>query len=45
MSLTFYIVEVFAEQKYAGNQLAVFKNAESLSNTKMQTIAKEINYS
>lgn len=42
---TFYIVDVFAEQKYAGNQLAVFKNAESLSDNKMQTIAKEMNYS
>lgn len=45
MSLIFYIVDVFAEQKYAGNQLAVIKNAESLSDTEMQQIAKEMNYS
>ena len=45
MSLIFYIVDVFAEKKYAGNQLAVVKNAESLSDTEMQQIAKEMNYS
>lgn len=44
-SRTFYIVDVFAEQKYAGNQLAVFTNAERLSDTQMQKIAKEMNYS
>jgi|Deesub1362B_J571_1020462.scaffolds.fasta_scaffold02483_5 trans-2,3-dihydro-3-hydroxyanthranilate isomerase len=43
--LTFYIVDVFAEEKYAGNQLAVFRNAEALSDTEMQQIAKEMNYS
>lgn len=42
---TYYIVDVFAEEKYAGNQLAVFRNAHSLSDSKMQQIAKEINYS
>jgi len=43
--LTFYIVDVFAEKKYAGNQLAVFRDAKRLSHTKMQQIAKEMNYS
>lgn len=43
--LNFYIVDVFAEQKYTGNQLAVFTNAENLSDAQMQRIAKEINYS
>jgi trans-2,3-dihydro-3-hydroxyanthranilate isomerase len=43
--LTFYIVDVFAEEKYAGNQLAVFRNAGSLSTEQMQRIAKEMNYS
>jgi trans-2,3-dihydro-3-hydroxyanthranilate isomerase len=43
--LTFYIVDVFAEEKYAGNQLAVFRNGASLSTQQMQRIAKEINYS
>lgn len=42
---TYYVVDVFAEEKYAGNQLAVFRNAHSLSDSKMQQIAKEINYS
>ncbi len=42
---TFYIVDVFAEEKYSGNQLAVFRNAGTLSDKKMQRIAKEMNYS
>jgi trans-2,3-dihydro-3-hydroxyanthranilate isomerase len=44
-SLPFYIVDVFAETKYAGNQLAVFTNAEALSSAEMQQLAKEVNYS
>src|SRR5579883_1331574 len=43
--LPFYIVDVFAEAKYAGNQLAVFTDAGSLSTEAMQRIAKEVNYS
>jgi len=43
--LTFYIVDVFAEEKYAGNQLAVVRGAKALSDTEMQRIAKEMNYS
>ena len=27
----FYIVDVFAEEKYAGNQLTVFRNAQHLN--------------
>jgi len=42
---TFYIVDVFAEEKYAGNQLAVLRNAGTLSDSEMQRIAKEMNYS
>lgn len=42
---SFCIVDVFAEKKYAGNQLAVFQDAEGLSDTEMQQIAKEMNYS
>jgi trans-2,3-dihydro-3-hydroxyanthranilate isomerase len=42
---TFYIVDVFAEEKYAGNPLAVFTGAGDLSTEQMQQIAKEINYS
>ena len=44
MNLEFYIVDVFTNAKYAGNQLAVFFGAESLSKDKMQQIAKEINF-
>lgn len=44
-NLKYYIVDVFAEKKYAGNQLAVFRNAQSLSTDVMQQITREINYS
>lgn len=44
-SLLFYIVDVFAETKYTGNQLAVILNAGTLTSRQMQAIAKEINYS
>lgn len=43
--LDFYIVDVFAERKYAGNQLAVFRNSESLTDNQMQAIAREMNFS
>jgi trans-2,3-dihydro-3-hydroxyanthranilate isomerase len=43
--LTFYILDVFAEEKYAGNQLAVVSDAGGLSDEQMQKIAKEMNYS
>lgn len=43
--LQFYIVDVFAEEKYAGNQLAVIRGARVLSTDQMQRIAKEMNYS
>lgn len=44
MKLPFYIVDVFAENKYSGNQLAVFENAQNLTKTQMQDIAREINF-
>jgi trans-2,3-dihydro-3-hydroxyanthranilate isomerase len=44
-NLDFYIVDVFAETKYAGNQLAVVLNAAALSTGEMQAIAREMNYS
>ena len=44
-SQTFCIVDVFAEEKYAGNQLAVFQDAAGLSQAQMQRLAKEMNYS
>jgi trans-2,3-dihydro-3-hydroxyanthranilate isomerase len=43
--LTFYILDVFAEEKYAGNQLAVVREAAALSDGTMQEITKEMNYS
>jgi trans-2,3-dihydro-3-hydroxyanthranilate isomerase len=45
--VNFYIVDVFAESKYAGNQLAVFCGAgvADLSDSEMLQIAREINYS
>ncbi len=42
---TFYIVDVFAQEKYTGNQLAVFRNARDISEKEMQRIAKETNFS
>ena len=44
-NLEFYILDVFAESKYAGNQLAVFRNAGDLKTDEMQIIALEMNYS
>lgn len=43
--LPFYILDVFAEEKYAGNQLAVFRDAVSLSTDQMQAIAREMHFS
>lgn len=44
-SYPFYIVDVFAEEKYAGNQLAVVGNAGDLDTAAMLRIAREMNYS
>ena len=44
-NLTFHIVDVFAEEKFTGNQLAIVKDADGLSNIRMQQIAREINFS
>jgi len=41
----FNIVDVFAEEKYAGNQLAVFRDAVDIPDTEMQRIAREMGYS
>ena len=43
--LTFYILDVFTEKKYAGNQLAVFLKAGGLSSPEMLSITREINFS
>ena len=44
-ALMFYVVDVFAERKYAGNQLAVFANAGGVPARTMQKIARETNFS
>jgi trans-2,3-dihydro-3-hydroxyanthranilate isomerase len=43
--LKFYLLDVFAEEKYAGNQLAVVRNASALSSVQMQKIANEMHFS
>jgi trans-2,3-dihydro-3-hydroxyanthranilate isomerase len=43
--LRFYIVDVFAESKYSGNQLAVFRDTAKLSTSQMQQIAQEMHFS
>jgi trans-2,3-dihydro-3-hydroxyanthranilate isomerase len=45
MAHRFYIVDVFAESKYAGNQLAVVTDAGSMMRDEMQRIAREMNFS
>jgi trans-2,3-dihydro-3-hydroxyanthranilate isomerase len=44
-TLPFYLVDVFAEQKYAGNQLAVVDSGTALSTAQMQEIANEMHFS
>jgi trans-2,3-dihydro-3-hydroxyanthranilate isomerase len=41
----FYIVDVLAERKYSGNQLAVFRETTGLSADEMQAIAREMHFS
>jgi trans-2,3-dihydro-3-hydroxyanthranilate isomerase len=43
--LKFVILDVFAIDKFTGNQLAVCLNSDPLSTDEMQQIAREINYS
>lgn len=45
LSKKFYLVDVFSKEKYAGNQLAVIRDARQLSDVEMQRIAKEMNFS
>lgn len=45
IDMDFYIVDVFAEQKYQGNQLAVLVPDRNLTTEEMQQIAKEIHFS
>jgi trans-2,3-dihydro-3-hydroxyanthranilate isomerase len=43
--LGLYLVDVFAEEKYAGNQLAVVRGAGMLSSERMLEIANEMHFS
>ena len=43
--MRFYIVDVFAESRLSGNQLAVFRDCAELSTASMQRIAQEMHYS
>jgi trans-2,3-dihydro-3-hydroxyanthranilate isomerase len=45
MGRPFHIVDVFAEERYAGNQLAVVLDADELSDETMQQVAAETNFS
>lgn len=40
-----YVVDVFAREKYTGNQLAVFCGTGSMSTEEMQRLTRETNYS
>ncbi|MFC1725580.1 PhzF family phenazine biosynthesis protein [candidate division KSB1 bacterium] len=41
----FYIVDVFGQSRFTGNQLAVFTNGEDFSDEEMQALTDEINFS
>jgi trans-2,3-dihydro-3-hydroxyanthranilate isomerase len=45
MERSFYLLDVFAEGYYSGNQLAVFRNAASLSAAEMQHLSREVHFS
>ncbi|MGA1621508.1 MAG: PhzF family phenazine biosynthesis isomerase [Synechocystis sp.] len=45
MRYAFHTLDVFTDQIFGGNPLAVFPNAQGLTSTQMQQIAAEINYS
>lgn len=44
MTHPFYIVDVFSQTKYAGNQLAVVRHAADIPDDVMQLIARETNF-
>ena len=45
MKIPFYIVDVFAERRFSGNQLAVIPGLPNLSTEQMQDIAREMHFS
>jgi trans-2,3-dihydro-3-hydroxyanthranilate isomerase len=44
MSLDFTIVDVFSDRAFGGNQLAVFPDADGISDATMQRLAREFNF-
>jgi len=44
-SLTYFITDVFSLGKYSGNQLLTFLPGDEISDSEMQAIAREINFS
>jgi trans-2,3-dihydro-3-hydroxyanthranilate isomerase len=45
MKLTFHTYDVFTNQRFGGNPLAIVEEADELSDEQMQTIAREFNLS
>ena len=45
MHYRYFICDVFTDKRFSGNQLAVFPEAEGLSDLEMQQIAREFNFS
>ena len=45
MNLKFYTLDVFSDKVFGGNPLAIFPEADLLSDDIMQSLASEINYS
>ena len=45
MKLKYYICDVFTDQRFGGNQLAVLPDARGLNDSQMQQIAREFNFS
>src|SRR5665647_1588203 len=43
MNYNYYIADVFTSQIFNGAQIAVFPNADGLSNEQMQLLARELN--
>ncbi len=39
----YYLLDVFTDQPFTGNPLAVFPNADGLATTTMQAFANELN--
>lgn len=45
MDCQYYILDVFTEARFAGNQLAVVRDCDALSAQQMQAVAREFNFS